>query len=192
MVCLHEEVYKPSDDTYIMLEYIESNPRFRGSFVIEIGCGSGILTAALVRAGAREVVAVDVNDLACECTVCTLTSNFGEKPVNTHVIRGDLTSPLRRGVRVDYIVFNPPYLPCTPKDRQSLAWCGGEDGVEVVCRLVDELLKYNISFGKLILILSSRSNINRVLERLKGLFNVKFSVKARFFFEQLILVEVSR
>ncbi len=191
-MCLHEDVYKPSDDTYLMLEYIKGGLTLKGSVALEVGCGSGILTAALLKAGAREVIALDVNPTACTCTLCTVKANFKEIPANLHVVCSDLISAFRSNLGFNIIIFNPPYLPCKPTNKLSLAWCGGEGGVEVACRFLDKLVKYNIAFDKLILILSTISNIKEFTNRCKGRFKIKISVKARFFFEQLVLIEVSK
>ena len=56
-------VYEPAEDSWLMVNNL---PDFQGS-VLEIGCGSGIISLHLAQRG-NEVTAVDINPKAVEAT----------------------------------------------------------------------------------------------------------------------------
>ena len=64
-------VYEPAEDSWLMTKHL---PEFEGS-VLEIGCGSGIISLHLVQRG-NLVTAVDINPKAVEAT------KFNSKVVN--------------------------------------------------------------------------------------------------------------
>src|SRR5690606_38449600 len=69
---------------------------------LDIGCGAGILTAFLARAG-LEVSAVDLSATAVAATQATLAANL----LTARVSAGDLYAPVSG--RFDLIVTNPPF-----------------------------------------------------------------------------------
>ncbi|HIC95267.1 TPA: methyltransferase domain-containing protein, partial [Candidatus Bipolaricaulota bacterium] len=75
--------------TRMCLELMESiAPTFRNAVVLDVGCGSGILSIAAVKLGARHVVAVDIEADALECTNGNATANAVADRIRT--IRSDL------------------------------------------------------------------------------------------------------
>jgi 2-polyprenyl-3-methyl-5-hydroxy-6-metoxy-1,4-benzoquinol methylase len=51
-----------------LMIYLASSSIFNGKHVLDIGCGSGIASAALaLKGGAERVVAIDINPMAVEC-----------------------------------------------------------------------------------------------------------------------------
>ena len=58
------EVYPPSEDTELLLKAILAEP-LRGARVCEVGPGSGVVSRAMMDAGAT-VVAVDINPAAAQ------------------------------------------------------------------------------------------------------------------------------
>jgi len=62
---IHEEMIKDHVRTESYQAAIESNPGiFRGKTVLDIGCGTGILSMFAARAGAKKVIGVDNADIA--------------------------------------------------------------------------------------------------------------------------------
>ena len=52
-------IYEPAEDSYLLVE--EVRKRARGKKVLDVGTGSGIQARAAYSAGAREVLAVDID-----------------------------------------------------------------------------------------------------------------------------------
>ena len=80
-------VYEPAEDSWLMVNNL---PDFKGS-VLEIGCGSGIISLHLAQKG-NEVTAVDINPKAVEAT------KFNAKDINLdiEVLKGNLLSILNQ------------------------------------------------------------------------------------------------
>lgn len=112
------------------------------SSVADICTGSGCLAVLAAKVfPAAEIDAVDVSAEALEVAAENV-ARHGEGRV--HLFRGDLYEPLA-GRRYDIIIANPPYvdaaemaeLPPEYRAEPSLALAGGEDGLDIVRRLID-------------------------------------------------------
>jgi len=57
------------------LEALAERGRLAGTRVLDVGCGSGILSIAAARLGAREVVGIDTDPLAIEATTANAARN---------------------------------------------------------------------------------------------------------------------
>jgi release factor glutamine methyltransferase len=114
-----------------------------GAVVVELCCGSGAISAALL-AGDRtlQVHAADVDPVAVRCARRNL-------PPAADVYEGDLFAPLpaRLRGRVDVLVVNAPYVPSAeiallpPEAREHeprRALDGGADGLDVHRRVIAE------------------------------------------------------
>ncbi|MFN3714984.1 MAG: methyltransferase [Alcanivoracaceae bacterium] len=73
-----------------------------GSCVLDIGCGAGIISSVLARAGIS-VTAVDLSATAAAATRATLAANG----LSATVLAGDLYAPISG--RFDLIITNPPF-----------------------------------------------------------------------------------
>ena len=62
---MREEVYEPSEDTFLMEKVLPLN--LEGKKVLEIGCGSGFLSVECALRGGK-VTAVDINKNALDET----------------------------------------------------------------------------------------------------------------------------
>lgn len=80
-----------------------------GRTVLDVGCGSGILTLAALALGARRVVAIDIDPLACEITRDNLAQNRALVPGDlkdaVSVIAGSW-EVLREGCHRDSLPFD--------------------------------------------------------------------------------------
>lgn len=57
---IHEDMLKDKVRTEAYRDFIEGNPEiFEGKVVLDVGCGTGILSMFAVRAGAKHVIAID-------------------------------------------------------------------------------------------------------------------------------------
>ena len=158
---LAADVYEPAEDSYLLIDAALSE--IAGSnrllHIIEIGTGSGIVTAAMMQdAPEHRYAATDISPRAVACA----------KANRVPVVRADLFSGI--GGQFDLIVFNPPYLPTAPDERVDgwldRAWNGGDDGRAVINRFLGQAPAFLADGGSILLLLSSLTGIEAVRERM--------------------------
>jgi release factor glutamine methyltransferase len=143
----------------------------RGKRVLDIGCGSGLYTVAMLLAGAATVSALDVNPACVQATVDNVAGN-GLNAAQVQPLPVDLAA-----VEVDrpwdVLVCNPPHFPHDPTyagdDGVQAALVGGADGralYDVLLTRLDELLEPS---GVLVLAHSSLTDIGRTQAELAAL-----------------------
>ena len=93
----------------------------RGRSVLDVGCGSGVLSLIAARGGAT-VTAIDINAEAVGATLANAAAN----DLNIEVLRSNLYGALN-GRRFDLVVVNPPYFAKDPADDTERAWFAGAD-----------------------------------------------------------------
>lgn len=116
-----------------------------GAQVLDVGCGSGLYTVAMLLAGADTVTALDINP-AC---VSTTIDNAARNNLNVSQVKSlcaDLTT-LVVEQPWDMVVCNPPHLPHDPMyagdGGLQAALVGGTDGralYDILLARLDELL----------------------------------------------------
>jgi len=93
--------YRSTDlGTQLFLKYF---PTCEGLNVLDLGCGSGILSLAAFRMGAKSLLALDANVIATQCTA----DNFKAQGVPGQVQCTNLTDGVTKKFKV--IVSNPPF-----------------------------------------------------------------------------------
>lgn len=158
-------VYAPQDDSRL-LAFVLGSEDLRGARVLDLCTGSGFLAVTAARAGAREVVAVDVSRRA----VVTARRNLRRNGEDGHVRRGDLLRAANPG-HYDVIVSNPPYVPA-PGDEllsrgRARAWDAGSDGRAIIDRICTEAPARLRPGGRLLLVHSHVSDVRRTLRMLR-------------------------
>jgi release factor glutamine methyltransferase len=135
-----------------------------GDVVLDVGCGSGAIAAALLAAGpGLEVHAADVDPAAVACARRNLP------PALVH--EGDLYDALPADLRgrVALIAANAPYVPTgaistmppEARDHEArVALDGGADGLDVQRRVIAEAPTW-LAPGGLLLVETSRSQADR-------------------------------
>lgn len=189
-VCWSQDVYKPSDDTLLLMRAIDklSEEGLLGERAVDVGSGTGILSLHMLFKGVRRLLAVDINPTAIASTWCTLSTNLSETG-SWSVVRCDLLTCLRDGSLFDTIVFNPPYLPGNGRKASwiELAWDGGPSGLEVLTRLLDYVGEHGLA-RRVVFVVSSLAG--EALEKLfQRLPQHRVMAVESFFFERLYAVE---
>ncbi len=106
--------------TKILLDYLEQID-ITGKTLLELGCGSGIISVRSAARGAK-VTATDVNPAALQM----LRQNSMASAIE--VLESDLFDSLG-GCKFDFVIINPPYYPRDPKTVEEKAWfCGSDFG----------------------------------------------------------------
>lgn len=145
------QVYAPAEDTWLLLAAAERECR-DGEKVLEIGCGSGLVSASLSRRA--DVIATDLNPHAVR----------EARGRGVEVVRTDLATGICG--RFDLVLFNPPYLPTAPDERLG-GWLGhaiegGPDGRAVISRFLSEAGRVIAPGGRALLLVSSLTGLPEV------------------------------
>ena len=134
--------------------------------VLDLCTGSGALAITAAKAGAGEVVAVDVSRRA----VLTARLNALLNGVRIEAVRGDLFGAVGDR-RFDLIVSNPPYVPdsvdALPRRGARRAWDAGLDGRALLDRVCAEAAGHPNPGGTILLVHSSVCGEERTLETLR-------------------------
>lgn len=184
---IFENVYKPSEDTFLLYDSITNN--YKKSF--EVGSGVGLITLKLAKKS-NYVLASDISFEATKNTLYNVKQNLLNDKVD--IVCGDCLSFLKNKIFFDLIVFNPPYLPSENFNKKifDLSWSGGKRGFEITSKFLKEAKKHINEKGT-IMIISSSYIINEVLNKIKKM-NLKYSIKRekKMFFEKIYVVEIKK
>ncbi|MEN2974656.1 MAG: methyltransferase [Candidatus Caldarchaeales archaeon] len=176
----------PSEDTFLLLDSIESLSNRIFERTLEIGSGVGIVTEALCKIS-REVYAIDISRTAILETWRRLKMK-GHGGVS-HVIEGDLLSMFRETPLFDLIVSNPPYLPQERLDDRTVI-----GGVEIIKRIINASAHLTLPKGIIMIVVSS---LTSDLHEIKNHFMVNgfhpyIKMSRKLFFEEIIIIEAIR
>ena len=179
-----QQVYEPAEDSFLLADAALSEVRDRDR-VLEVGCGSGIISAVIKANTKASVVGIDINPFAARCS----------KENGIEVIRGDLLGCIKG--KFDIIIFNPPYLPTNEMERTkdwiNAALDGGYDGRSIIKRFLNEAGNCLSNNGKILLLISSMTGIDEVRSELISLgFTILEIGHERLDFEQLIVLVATR
>lgn len=185
-----EKVYEPAEDTFLLVDNLKVEEK---EVVLDMGTGCGIL-AVLAAKKARKVVATDINPYAVKCAEKNAKMNGVEEKIEFRL--GDLFQPIKPNETFSLILFNVPYLPSEPYEERNWigkAWAGGPSGRKVIDRFIVDASKFLMVDGRLLLVQSSLSDIDKTLERFEraGL-KARVVAEAKFPFERIALVEAKR
>lgn len=111
---------KHTVSTNVFLNYI-STIDLKGKRVLELGCGSGIISIYTASKGAL-VTASDINKVALD----SLNSVSYKQDFDINCIYSDLFNSIPK-ISFDYIIINPPYYPKKAKNIEEQAWFCGKD-----------------------------------------------------------------
>ena len=164
-------VFAPRSDTWMLADALTDQAGLEGADVLELGTGSGAIAVAAARAGARNVVVVDVSRRALACARLNARLNGARLEAR----RGDLFAPVRER-RFDYVVSNPPYLPAPdprvggrlPTRGAARAWEGGGDGRTVLDRICAQIGYHLRPRGTVLLMQSSVNGLAPTLKALEA------------------------
>ena len=160
----------------------------RDKQVAEVGTGSGILALAAARAGAANVVAIDINPNAARAAGGNAKANgLGQRvtPVCSNLMSGLAPRPL-----FDVILSSPPSFAGEPRDLADRAWHAGPHYRDIAA-LFDQARERLKPGGCLYLLLSSDSDLDllgNLIERAG--FQARLVAERSIFFESFILYEL--
>lgn len=173
------DVYPPSEDSVMLIESLEISSDEK---ILEIGCGSGVVSIHCARYGA-DVVCGDINPAAVELT----RANAERNGAVLEVTETDLFSGIDG--RFDTIVFNLPYLPVQDDGVLAKAWSGGDDGMGPLPRLIEEAPDHLEHGGRVVVVVSSLMDQPK-LDALLAHCETKVLAELPLFFERLRVLEI--
>ena len=155
-VMVHPDVFPPqlTFSTKVLLDFIKPLA-LENKSVLELGCGSGIISIYAATKGAL-VAATDINTTALEF----LKKSAVENNVPIEILESNLFEKLENK-SFDFIIINPPYYPKTPKSIQEKAWFCGEN-FEYFEALFFQLPNYIIATNEVYMILSQDCELKKI------------------------------
>ncbi|GAM83193.1 hypothetical protein ANO11243_011790 [Dothideomycetidae sp. 11243] len=184
-----------SDESSFLSAHFSTAP---SPLICEVGTGSGVVLAFVAAQsssilGRSDVLSlgVDLNTFACKATSQTVRTALLESQSTSTFLaatNADLTSSLRDGA-VDILIFNPPYVPAPLPDATlrfddaalssqqaferdshllALSYAGGEAGMEVTQRLLDEVPRVLSGRGVAYVLLCAQNRPDQVMQAIRG------------------------
>jgi len=170
-------VYPIREDTLLVKENLE-NLNLQDVSFLEVGVGNAEVSVTAAERGAQ-VTAVDINPEAVEHA----GTRFEEEGIEGKVFRSDLFEEVEG--EFDFIVFNPPYLKGEDGIGDEEMWRGGDTGLEVAERFLEELSGYLADEGKAWIVLSSQTDYEKPV----GKFDLVEVDREKLWFETVFLFE---
>ncbi|HEX9906111.1 MAG TPA: 50S ribosomal protein L11 methyltransferase [Propylenella sp.] len=160
----------------------------RDKCVAEVGTGSGVLALAAARAGARQVVAIDINpNAAFSAAENARLNGLGDRvfPVCSNLLSGIAPRPL-----FDVILSSPPSFSGEPRDVADRAWHAGP-GYRDIAAVFDQARERLKPGGRFYVLLSSDSDLG-LLGRLiaRAGLDAKLVKQRSIGFESFVLYEL--
>jgi release factor glutamine methyltransferase len=209
--CNSENIYCPSDDTYLIIDYFNDFIKenyFDGkelkdiNNILDLGTGTGIIAIYLqllkeeLPDFTANIYASDILDDSIKCAKKNEELNKIDKELT--FIKSDLFDSFPESLKnsFDIIIFNPPYLPSSKIVNQDnkkdidLSWDGGKRGYEIFIRFLDESIEFlnRKSQCFIYFICSSRTNLKELEQIIKEKgFSIKILNKKHIFFEDIFL-----
>ena len=175
------EVYPPSDDSILLIESLDVCP---GERVLEVGCGSGVVSIHCALNGC-DVTSGDINPRA----VALARRNAEANGADIRVVETDVYSAVEG--RFDTIVFNLPYLPVEEDGLLEKAWSGGPDGLGPLPRLLEGADDRLLPGGRIVIVISSLMDQEALDRTLEG-WSRRVLGELPLFFERLYVLELRR
>ncbi|MFW9819717.1 MAG: HemK2/MTQ2 family protein methyltransferase [Candidatus Thorarchaeota archaeon] len=209
--CNYKNVYAPSDDTYLMLDYFKShiNSQYFDGIklsevknLLDMGTGTGLFAIFFQIIKNKyhnfnpKIYASDILDEAIKCAESNQIANgINHKIIflNSNLFNS-FPSQLRSSFNI--IIFNPPYLPSSQLIKREekkiidYSWDGGIKGYDIIINFLNNAPSYlNLKKEHYIYcITSSRTNLKKLnREIIKLGYENEIVSKKRIFFEQLNL-----
>jgi release factor glutamine methyltransferase len=167
---------RPSTETLVehVIQHARRTPGFNSPSIADIGTGSGAIAVTLARHVANShVIATDISpDALAVARENAQTHKVAER---IDFREGNLLEPLA-GMRVRYLVSNPPYIPDREWDavepnvkdfEPTRALRGGADGLQFVRPLIENAWQYLESPGQLVIEIAAATK-KEVLEIAKS------------------------
>jgi len=160
--------FRPSTISSLLADALDFEP---GSVVVDVGCGSGILSIIAAKLGASRVYGVD----AAEGTVEVASANAAAHGVGDRVVfaQGDMFDPLDSAIEADVVIGDVSGIP--DEIASASGWfpsglSGGPTGAELPMRMIEESKRLLKKGGSLFLPTGSLQDETSILDRARSVF----------------------
>ncbi len=184
-----ESVYEPREDSLLIAKVLEEKlegwkaENGKAKFILEIGCGSGLLSIIAAKSGC-EVVASDINSDAVACA--RKNSELNETTIK--IVQSNLFDNISG--KFDMIIFNPPYLP-EEQNRENKSWAGGNN-LEIIKQFIRGAKTHLNADGKILIVISSLSKPEKIIKQLSNSgFNAEIIAEQKIPWEKLFVIRAS-
>lgn len=169
-------------DTYWLSRIIVN--RLKGT-VLDLCTGSGI-QGILAAKTADYVLAVDIDPITV--SIARFNTFLNDVDSKMEVKQGDLYFAVDEGVKFDYILSNPPFIPIPINVDFPICGDGGEDGMQIIRRIVKGYSNYLKCNGEGIMIGQTIGNKDQVflskeLEKLLPGYSTKLIINGKSIIE---------
>tara|TARA_Y100000782_G_C10182554_1_gene264693 strand:+ start:3257 stop:3931 length:675 start_codon:yes stop_codon:yes gene_type:complete len=170
--------------TKLLLNWVKEN-EMKGKCVLELGCGSGIVSLMAARKGGI-TIASDINPIAVQ----NLTKNARSNGIELMALQSDLFDEISVE-NFDVILINPPFYPKNPDKVEDNMWYCGDD-FQYFKKLYQQLIERNET-GEILMTLSDDCDFERIqqLAQEKG-FMLKEIVRKKGLTEDNMLYRLER
>jgi release factor glutamine methyltransferase len=158
-------VFWEPDDSLSLRELIRHDKGFEDASIFEVGTGSGLIALCCLQAGARSVLATDVNPNAVACARWNATSLGLESRLEVRLVETDLSHPYRLldpSRKFDAIISNPPWEEGEPESIDQFALY--DPGFALLRNLIVEARPHLEPEGALYLAYGCKTAIRRIAE----------------------------
>jgi len=160
--------FRPSTISSLLADALDFKP---GSVVVDVGCGSGILSIIAAKLGASRVYGID----AADETVEVATANARAHGVSDMVefAQGDMFEPLDDDIEADVVIGDVSGIPddiATVSGWFPSGLAGGPTGAELPMRMIEESKRLLRKGGRLFLPTGSLQDEKSILDRARAVF----------------------
>ncbi len=173
------DVYPPSEDSILFIESLEIS---EGERILEIGCGSGVVSIHCAKNGGL-VTSGDINPRAVDLTRRNSELNGVSIDVHLTDVYTDIDG------RFDTILFNLPYLPVDEDGLLARSWSGGPDGLGPLPDLLEGAPNHLNPDGRIVVVISSLMDTQALWDLLDD-YEVRTIGELKLFFEKLAVLEI--
>lgn len=142
--------------TKFLLQFLEGQS-LQGKSLLELGCGSGLISIATAKKGA-EVIACDLSKKAID----NCKANAATNQVNINIIHSDLFDSIPKQT-LDWIIINPPYYARPVKKEEEMAWHCGEQ-FEYFEKLFSTINEYISNQSQIIMVLTLGCDLDQIFK----------------------------
>jgi release factor glutamine methyltransferase len=185
---VYPSVFNPKDyfSSEIFAKFISSLDNLNGKYILDMGCGSGVVSVFAASKGAK-CLAVDVNPISVKAAEENAEQNgFGDK---INAVQSNLLESLSSEEKFDIIFFNPPYYEKEPKTDFEKAFFTGS-GFKVIKDFLGQAKNHFASGGFIYFITSSDLKLDIFLDMVKaGGFEFNIVKKVNTLFETFYITK---